>query len=139
MVTTEFMRTLDIAPQFGTDFQPQNGSEGNQQVVLLSYSLWQKRYHADLNAVGSSVELNAVPYRIVGILPADFRFEMDGDVPDLYIPLSQADSCCDASARALEGIGRMIPGVSLTAANAELASSAHHSSSGGYYLQALHR
>jgi putative ABC transport system permease protein len=126
MVTTEFMRTLDIAPRFGTDFQPQDGSEGNQQVVLLSYSLWQKRYHADLNAIGSSVELNAVPHRIVGVLPADFRFEMDGDVPDLYIPLSHADFCCDASARALEGIGRMIQGVSLTATNAELASSAHH-------------
>jgi len=124
MVTTEFMRTLDIAPQFGTDFQPENGSEGNQQVVLLSYSLWQKRYHANPNVVGSSVELNAAPYRVVGILPSDFRFEMDGDVPDLYIPLSHADYCCDASARALEGIGRMIPGASLSAANAELDSSA---------------
>ena len=126
MVTTEFMRTLEIAPKLGTDFQPQNGSEGNQRVVLLSYSLWQKRYHTDLNAIGSSIELNAIPYRIVGILPADFRFEMDGEVPDLYIPLSHADFCCDASAHALEGIGRMIPGVSLTAATAELASSAHH-------------
>jgi predicted permease len=126
MITTEFMRTLDIVPLFGTDFQPQNGSTGNQQVVLLSYSLWQKRYHADPHAVGSSVKLNAVPYRIVGILPADFRFEIEGEVPNLYIPLSHADFCCDASARALEGIGRMIPGVSLTAANAELASSAHH-------------
>src|ERR1700744_5428461 len=26
MVTTEFMRTLDLAPQFGTDFQPEHGS-----------------------------------------------------------------------------------------------------------------
>jgi len=126
MVMTEFMRTLNVAPQFGMDFQPENGSEGNQQVVLLSYSLWQKRYHADPNVVGSSVELNAVPFRIIGILPADFRFDMDGNVPDLYIPLSHADYCCDASARGLEGIGRTIPGVQLSSVNAELDSSARH-------------
>ena len=126
MVMTEFMHTLNVAPQFGTDFQPENGSEGNQHVVLLSYSLWQKRYHADPKVIGSSVELNAIPYRISGILPADYRFEMDGEVPDLYIPLSQADYCCDASSRGLEGIGRTIPGVSLSAVNAELDSSARH-------------
>ena len=126
MVTTEFMRTLEVAPEFGTDFQPENGSEGNQQVVLLSYSLWQKRYHGDPNVVGSSVELNAVPYRIAGILPADFRFEMDGVVPGLYIPLNHADYCCEAFQRGLEGIGRTIPGVSLSAVNAELDSSARH-------------
>jgi putative ABC transport system permease protein len=120
MVTTEFMRTLGVTPELGTDFQPQNGSEGNQQVVLLSHSLWQKRYHGDPAVVGSLIELNAVPYRITGVLPADFGFAIDGDVPDLFIALSQKDYCCDPSARGLEAIGRMEPGVSLSATSAEL-------------------
>ena len=122
MVTTGFLRTLNVAPQLGTDFQPVNASEGNQQVVLLSNSLWRKRYHGNPGVIGSSIELNALPYRIIGILPADFAFAIDGDVPDLYIPLSHKDYCCNPSARGLEAIGRMAPGVSHSAFNAELAS-----------------
>ena len=126
MVTTEFMSTLSVAPQFGTDFQPQNASEGNQQVALLSHSLWQRRYHGDSGVVGSMIELNAVPYRIIGILPADVRFAIGGQLPDLYIPLNHTDYCCDPSVRALDVIGRMAPGVSLSATSAELDSAAHH-------------
>jgi len=126
MVTTEFLRTLDVAPQLGTDFQPGNASEGNQQFAILSNSLWQKRYHGNPGVVGSSIELNSVPYRIAGILPADFSFAIDGDVPDLYIPLNHKDYCCDPSARGLEAIGRMAPRVSLPTVNAELDSVSRH-------------
>jgi putative ABC transport system permease protein len=126
MVTTEFLRTLDVVPQVGADFQPENASEGNQQVALLSNSLWQKRYHGNPGVVGSSIELNSVAYRVTGILPADFSFAIDGDVPDLYIPLSHKDYCCDPSARGLEAIGRVASGVSISAIHAELDSVAHH-------------
>jgi predicted permease len=69
-VTWNFLRTLGVQPVLGRNFLPQEDREGGQPVVLLGYSLWQRRFGADPNVVGTSITLDSVPYTIIGVLPA---------------------------------------------------------------------
>src|SRR6185437_5222606 len=90
-------------------------------IVVLSYALWQNRYHGDLNVTSKSLALNDVSYQIVGVLPKTFDFSVDGESPDLYIPLGRNDYCCRLDARGLSGIARLAPGFSLASATEHLA------------------
>ena len=95
-------------------------------VVLLSYGLWQRRYAADPNIAGKAVDLNRVPYIVVGVMPKGFVFPLSGpegnDTPaDVWVPMA-------FSKDELTGWGnhfnnsvlcRLKPGVTLAQAQAE--------------------
>jgi predicted permease len=116
MVTPDFYRVLKPVPALGVI-----PASDNERVAVLSYALWQKRYRGDPNVTAQSLELNDVPYRIAGVLPRNFEFAIDGESPDLYIPLDRKDYCCRPDARGLSGIARIAPGVSSGAASEHLA------------------
>jgi predicted permease len=69
-VSWNFLRTLGVRPMLGRDFLSQEDKEGGQPVVLLGYSLWQRRFGANPNVVGTSITLDSVSYTIIGVLPA---------------------------------------------------------------------
>jgi len=116
MVTPDFFRVLQPMPELGTAF----ASDNNSRVVVLSYGLWQTRYHGDLNVTSRSLKLNDIPYQIVGVLPRTFDFPIGGESPDLYIPLDRKDYCCHPDARGLNAVARLAPGISLAAASQHL-------------------
>jgi predicted permease len=119
MVTHGFFQALGVAPRLGAGFSPSNETPGANRVAWLSDQFWRKRYGARPGAVGQTFSLNDVAYRVAGVLPPDFRFPMDGETPDLYIPLDRAGYCCDRAVRTLGGVARLGPGVSRAAARAE--------------------
>lgn len=116
MITPGFFRVLQPHPALGTTFT----SDNEPRVVVLSYALWQKRYHGDLNVTSRSLALNDVSYQIVGVLPKTFDFPVGGESPDLYIPLDHKDYCCRFDARGLSGIARLAPGISRATASEHL-------------------
>jgi putative ABC transport system permease protein len=98
----------------------------NPDVAVLTFDTWQRHFDADPHVVGSILELRAgsgqstVPPRlltIVGVLPADFEFPTGPS--DFYTVLRPPDSPAGASPP-VGMIGRIAPGVSLTAATDEL-------------------
>jgi putative ABC transport system permease protein len=119
MVTHGFFQALGVAPRLGAGFSPSDETPGANRVAWLSDQFWRKRYAGRLGAVGQTFSLNDVAYRVAGVLPADFRFPMDGETPDLYIPLDRSDYCCDRTVRTLGGVARLRPAVSHAAARAE--------------------
>src|SRR5439155_966574 len=59
-----------------------------EQIPVLAYSYWQKRFAGDSNVIGKSVEMNGHSLTIVGVAPQGFHgtyFIVDSD---LYLPLS---------------------------------------------------
>jgi len=119
MVTHGFFQALGVAPRLGAGFSPSGETPGANRVAWLSDQFRRKRYAGRRDAVGQTFSLNDVAYRVAGVLPPDFRFPMDGESPDLYIPLDRADYCCDRAVRTLGGVARLRPGVSGAAARAE--------------------
>jgi predicted permease len=119
MVTPDFFRVLESVPVLGT-LPGTSAMSDNEQVAVLSHALWEKRYRGDPNVTAQSLELNDVSYRIVGVLPRSFDFAIDGESPDIYIPLDRKDYCCMPDARGLNGIARIAQGVSAGAAGEHL-------------------
>jgi predicted permease len=83
---------LGISPLIGRTYtDAEDTSRAN--VVLLSYGLWQRRYAADPNIVGKAVNLDRVPYTVLGVMPKGFVFPLaslqDNNTPaDVWIPMA---------------------------------------------------
>jgi predicted permease len=117
MVTHRF---FDILGVYGTGFTREQEIPGANHTIWLTDEFRQRRYGNTPPATGTTVRLNEADYRVAGVLPAGFRFPMDGENPDVYIPLDAADYCCRPETRTLGGIVRLGDHASRGAAAAEL-------------------
>lgn len=72
-------------------------------VVVISHRYWQRRFGADVNVVGRSVNLNGSPFTIVGVLPSEFFGVMPGYSPDLYLPSISGEAILPRRSRFREG------------------------------------
>jgi predicted permease len=72
-VTANYFSVLGIGAQIGRTFEPENGQAGHENVVVLSDSLWRRKFGADPSVLGRSITLNDTPYTVIGVLPAWFR------------------------------------------------------------------
>src|SRR5258708_12867427 len=120
MVTHGFFDALRVKPDLGASFTPDREQPGANRVMWLTHDFWRSRYYGKRDVLGTTVELNEVKYRVAGVLPAGFRFPMDGENPDVYIPLDRADYCCRQDVRTLSGIARLAPRIGRSAAASEL-------------------
>ena len=83
--TNGIFSRLGIDALAGRTFRPEEDRAGGSPVVLLSYSLWQRRFGGAADAVGKSINLDAQPYTIVGVLPKGFELLQPAD---LFLPLT---------------------------------------------------
>ena len=69
LVSANFFTFLGASPQRGRGFSAGEETPGKQNVVVISDSLWRRRYGADPAIIGKTIMLNAVPRVVVGIAP----------------------------------------------------------------------
>jgi predicted permease len=123
-VTREFFSVLREHPLYGRDFLPEEDRKGANQVVILSYGLWQRKFGGDPGIVGRQIPVNGLPYTVVGILPANFErvFFSDNQVAQIWAPLGYDLSLPWAcrTCQHLQAIGRLKPGVTEPQALAEM-------------------
>jgi predicted permease len=86
-VTPDYFRIIGIPPLLGRTFHPSESQGGNNRVVILSYSLWRERYDADPHIVGKHLEIDSVPYTIVGVMPRGAALPLPWIPPRLWTPL----------------------------------------------------
>jgi putative ABC transport system permease protein len=110
---------LGVQPVVGRNFfVEEEEQKGRDQVALIAWNLWQRRYGGDPTILDKSIELDHDPYRVVGVLPKGFQL----DPPcDLWVPISTTSPVTQARwARYLTSIGRLKPGVSPAQLRADL-------------------
>ncbi len=73
-MTPSLFRVLRVKPLLGRAFTEEDAEVGNDRKIILSYELWQRLMGGSPSAVGRDVRLNEVPYTVVGVMPAGFRF-----------------------------------------------------------------
>ena len=83
---------LGVSAAHGRTFLDSEDQPG-QDVAVLSYGLWQRRYGGDPNVVGRTMTLDRRPYTIVGIMPASFQFpkrgpQINGEPAQIWTPLA---------------------------------------------------
>jgi putative ABC transport system permease protein len=85
-VTADFFKVLGVNPILGRTFQDGEDTAGRNDVCVISYGFWQRRFAADHNVVGRTLKLNQKPVQIVGVMPANFKFPR-AEI-DLWVPLA---------------------------------------------------
>jgi putative ABC transport system permease protein len=93
-VSANLFSILGAQPMLGRDFLANEDQAGNDNKVMLSYGLWQRRFGGDLAVIGKVITLDRQPRIVVGVMPRGFNFPPAmhfgvGDVPagkELWVP-----------------------------------------------------
>jgi predicted permease len=72
-VSSGFFHVLGSSPQLGREFTEREETKGNEREVILSHSLWQRRFGGDPKVIGQTVTLSGQPFIIVGVMPAGLQ------------------------------------------------------------------
>lgn len=98
----------------GRTFLPGEDQHGRNHVAVLDYAFWQRRFGGDPAIVGKTLTLDGESWQVIGIMPPDFRPAGMNAAP-VYTPYVVRDH-----PHGLNVVGRLKPGVSREAAQAEL-------------------
>ena len=114
-LTPGVFQALGVSPAIGRVFTEQE-DQASQQVAVISYQMWNSRFHADQHILGSKILLNRKAYEIIGVMPRDFEFPL---VPgqlnrsELWVPMSfsQGELVNGVGSWNYRMVGRLKPGV----------------------------
>jgi putative ABC transport system permease protein len=112
---------LGVRPVYGRLFTASDDRWGVPETVMLTWGFWKRRFGGDPSVVGQKVLLDAEPVTVIGVLPAWFTYP-DPDV-QVWTPVYPGESpeVMEAhGAHNFDVIGKLKPGVTLAAAQAEL-------------------
>lgn len=119
--TASFFRLLGTRPAAGRLFVPEEDRPGSTPVALISYNLWRGRLGGDPGAVGRPLTVNGRRYTIAGVLPHSFRVpDRYGFDYDLWLPFADSEPAPGQPPYMARAVGRLAPGVTVEAAQAEL-------------------
>ena len=118
-VTPRYFAVYGVSAALGRTFTHDEETYGGPTSVVISNGLWIRRFNRRPDVTRQHLIIGGAPYRIVGVMPASFTSGRD---IDLWIPTQLAPGLMQArDARFLSGIGRMRPGVTVDAAQRDLA------------------
>ncbi len=111
---------LGVQPALGRNFTEADDQRGSA-VVMLTWSLFERRFAGDAKIVGGQIHLDGKPYTVAGVLPSWFTYPDAGI--QLWVPYK-----ADASAEMLQHhdwhgsqvVARLRPDVSLASAIAQV-------------------
>jgi MacB-like periplasmic core domain len=66
-----------VQPVLGRTFRTEQDQPGHP-LVILSYGLWQRKYAGSRDVIGRTLDLDRIPYTIIGVMPRDFTFPLLG-------------------------------------------------------------
>jgi predicted permease len=65
---------LGTPPALGRAFTAEEDQPETNRVVILSWSLFQRRFAGNSSILGKQIRLDAVPYQVVGVMPSWFTY-----------------------------------------------------------------
>jgi predicted permease len=119
-VTDGVLPVLGIAPVLGRWFNRVDDTPAGPETVMLSYNFWQSHFGSNPSIVGQTIRVDGKARQIIGVMPKEFRF-LDWEQPALFLPLRIDRSKTTLGQFSYEGVARLRPGVTLQAANADVA------------------
>ena len=115
-VTPDLFPLLGIEPILGRQFRMEEAAPpGLESVVMLTHSLWQRRFGGDPAIIGKPIVVNDRARVVIGVLPTGFRFP---EFDEMYVPFRWEES--PRSARNINAVALVRPGQSIERARAEL-------------------
>jgi len=128
LVSGDFFRTMGLKAAAGRLFEAADDKPSATPVAVLNYGYWQSAFGGSREIVGHTIELNKVPFTIIGVAEQRFTGITPGSDYDVWLPLSDAQRITDpmrwqnrsgdVSNWWLTIIGRRKPGTQLAQAQA---------------------
>jgi putative ABC transport system permease protein len=125
IATVNLFEVVGASPLMGRTFLPEDGQQGHENVVILSHSLWQRRFAGDPNVVGRKITLQGQDNTVIGVMPADFHLyikqaSMVRKPVDIWLPVRSTSEWRVRRGRAWMSIARLKPEVTLDQAQSEM-------------------
>ena len=125
-VSTSYFTLLDVPAAIGRTFLANEDATPNSPaIVVISDSLWRRKFAADPGVVGKTIRINRIPFTIVGIAPQFFKGETAS--AELWVPISMAPAVTNIPARLtrrfshwFRAVARLKPGVAVSRADEDL-------------------
>jgi putative ABC transport system permease protein len=118
-VTYGVLDALGVQPAVGRSFSEADDAPGTEETVILSDWYWHERFGGNASVVGSTLQVDSRPRRVIGVMPKDFEFP--GNLPELFMPERLERDKLFLGNFSYTGLARLKPGVTIEQANADLA------------------
>ena len=122
-----YFDVLGVQPALGRFFHASDEHGPNSApYVVLSNSFWRSHFHSDPHVVGQSIDINKIPYTVLGVAPRNFQGTEIFMWPDFWVPMVneqqvEGDSYLEErSNHTIWLLGRLKPGVTPTQATENL-------------------
>jgi putative ABC transport system permease protein len=127
LVSANSFSVLGVNPLMGAGFTSENGEQGHDNVVILSYGLWKEGFASDGAIIGKTILLNGHAQTVVGVAPKSFHWfikegSLTGAKPQMWAPLVFPQEYHDRKnvGRFLTVVARLKPGVTLSQAQSQM-------------------
>jgi predicted permease len=134
IATANFFDVLGVKALLGRTFVAEEDLRpGGAPVLVLSEGYWRRRFGADPNIIGRTVDVNRHSFTIIGIVPAEFRGTMSALRCDFWAPLTmhaqvanfgsleaRGDHWLHTQARLQDGISREVAQAAVSTLAAQL-------------------
>jgi predicted permease len=121
-VSADYFRVLGVAPVLGRDFTPGDDRLNGARVVILSASIWRRRFAGDPAVIGRQILLDDAGYSVIGVMPPGFENAVAREA-EVWRPL-QYDPAIRPNSREwghhLRTLARLRSGVTLAQAGEDL-------------------
>ena len=117
----DMLHTLGVQPALGRDFTQADDNPAGSGTVLLSWGLWKRRFGGDPAILNQTIDLDAKPYTVIGVMPASFDFPDSST--QLWTPVyhdEPEDEMTSFSNHRFRVVGRLRPGVAESQGVADL-------------------
>lgn len=124
IATTNLFSVLGVNAFQGRTFDANDGGPGQPNVVVISYSLWQRRFGGG-QVVGRKIILNNQENTIIGVLPADVGWyvqkgSMINKAPEIWSPWQVSNELKQRRGRFARAVARLKPGVTFEQAQNDM-------------------
>jgi predicted permease len=117
----DLFATLGVQPSIGRSFTPEDDQPSANGTVILSWSLWKRRFGGDSSVIGRKINLDAKPYTVIGVMPRWFAFP--AQKVQIFLPVYHErtpEQMAQIDNHGFVVIGRLKPGVSREQATQEV-------------------
>jgi putative ABC transport system permease protein len=128
LVSSNLFPLLGISPLRGRVFTAAEDQFGHDNVIVLSYGAWQRRFGSDPDMLGKTLVLDQKPNQVIGVMPKEFEFPtqglLSGPTPEFWVPIAFSPDQVGPDGRGdnfnISVITRRKPGVSIQQASADI-------------------
>jgi putative ABC transport system permease protein len=116
-VSGNLFETFGTEPLLGRAFTEESSRPGAEEVAILDYAFWMKRFGGDPSIVGRTIQLDGDPVRVLAVMPR--TFQVFGLKTDAYTPFPLDQAAWYHRLSFSLYAARLAPGVTLDQANGQ--------------------